>query len=237
LPGEKRISTFFPYSFILFKPKDIVSGDFYWIAEKNNKIMCTVADCTGHGVPGAFMSLLGHNLLENAVKNKFNQQPASILDSLNEELITVMSQEQGKSSVKNGMDIALITVDKTNMQLEYAGAHLPLYLIRNGELSEIKADKMSIGSFRENEKIHFSNHLQELKKNDLIYMFSDGFADQIGGPNRKKFYYSTLKDLLLSIHQLEMKEQKERLDEVFTNWKGKLSQTDDVLAMGIKITS
>jgi serine phosphatase RsbU (regulator of sigma subunit) len=235
LPSDKVFYELFPDSFILYKPKAIVSGDFYWVGQDNTKMICAVADCTGHGVPGAFMSLLGNNILENVIQKKEFLKPASILDSLNEELITVMAQDQERASVKNGMDIALITIDKTTKQLEYAGAHNSLYLIRDGELCEIKADKTSIGSLYKGEAIHFTNHTEVLKKDDQIYLFSDGYPDQIGGLNRKKFYYQPFKELLLSICQLEMNDQKKRLDEKITSWRGELEQTDDILVVGIRL--
>jgi phosphoserine phosphatase RsbU/P len=235
LPSDKAVKAFFPNSFILYKPKAIVSGDFYRVGENGTKIICGVADCTGHGVPGAFMSLLGNNILENVIKKTDSLQPSAILDSLNEEVITSLAQGEERSSVKNGMDIALITVNKNTRQLEYSGAHNSLYLVRDGKLSEIKADKMSIGFLNKSEITHFTNHTLELQRDDMIYMFSDGYADQIGGPGRKKFYYQPFKDLLLSIHKSGMDDQKKKLDEVITTWKGEYDQTDDILVVGIKL--
>ncbi|MBA3705679.1 MAG: SpoIIE family protein phosphatase [Bacteroidetes bacterium] len=234
LPSEKKFRAFFPDSFILYKPKAIVSGDFYWVGEKNNKIICAVVDCTGHGVPGAFMSLLGNNLLENIIKKNDIINPALILDSLNEEITTVMKQDKERSTIKNGMDLALITIDKANGQLEYAGAHNPLYVLRNGELSELKADRMPIGSLNKI-SAHFTNHVMELKKDDMLYMFSDGFPDQIGGPERKKFFYKPFKELLCNIQQLALSDQKQKLDETIITWKAEYEQTDDILLVGIKI--
>jgi serine phosphatase RsbU (regulator of sigma subunit) len=235
LPSNKRVKEFFPESFVLYKPKATVSGDFYWIGQKEEKTICIVADCTGHGVPGAFMSLLGFNMLDNIVE-KEHQQPAMILNTLNSEMVAAMTQEQFvTSSVKHGMDAAVICVDKTIMELQYAGAHNSLYHIRNGELMEIKADKQAIGSFKEGKEITFSNHIISIEKGDVFYMFSDGFPDQIGGPNRKKFYYPPFKDLLVSIHHLDMEEQKNILDKTITDWQGERDQTDDILVMGIKI--
>lgn len=233
LPPDTIMQTYFPDSFILYKPKDIVSGDFYWVGEKEDKLICAIADCTGHGVPGAFMSLLGNNILENVIKKSSNTSPASILTILNEDILAALTKGQEKMAVKNGMDIAILTFDKKSNQLEYAGAQHPLYFIRDGVLSEIKADKISIGSYR-NAPVEFTNHTLQFKKGDLIYLFSDGFPDQIGGANRKKFYYQPFKDLLLSIHQLSMQEQQKSLDKAIMNWKGELEQTDDILVMGIK---
>jgi serine phosphatase RsbU (regulator of sigma subunit)/uncharacterized protein HemY len=233
LPSDKTMHALFPDSFILHQAKDVVSGDFYWVGEKDHKLICAVVDCTGHGVPGAFMSLLGNNILENLIKKTSTIKPSSILYSLNEEILRSLTNSKEGSSPKNGMDIALITFDKKSRQLQYSGAQHPLYLIRDGELSEVKADRISIGSSKEI-PFEFTNHTLELKKNDLIYLFSDGFPDQIGGPNRKKFYYQPFKELLLSIHKLEMNEQRKSLDQAIINWKGDHEQTDDILVMGIK---
>ncbi len=235
LPSNKRVKEFFPQSFVLYKPKATVSGDFYWIGQKDEQIICIVADCTGHGVPGAFMSLLGFNMLDNIIE-KEESEPASILNVLNKEMVTAMTQEQFvTSSVKHGMDAAVISIDITAMQLQYAGAHNSLYHIRNGELTEIKADKQAIGSFKEGQEIIFSNHILAIEKGDAFYLFSDGFPDQIGGPNKKKFYYQPFKDLLVSICQLDMEKQKSMLDKTITEWKGDRDQTDDILVMGIRI--
>jgi serine phosphatase RsbU (regulator of sigma subunit) len=235
LPSSKRVKELFPQSFILYKPKATVSGDFYWVGQKEEKTICIVADCTGHGVPGAFMSLLGFNMLDNIVEKEY-QQPSLILNRLNSEMVTAMTQEQFiTASVKHGMDAAVISIDKDAMQLQYAGAHNSLYQIRNGKLTEIKADKQAIGSFKEGEQITFSNHTLNIEKGDVFYLFSDGFPDQIGGPNRKKFYYPPFKELLVSIHHLDMEEQKRMLDKTITDWRGERDQTDDILVMGIRI--
>lgn len=165
-------------------------------------------------------------------------QPGLILNTLNKEMVTAMTQEQfNASTVKHGMDAAIISIDKTTMQLEFAGAHNSLYYIRKGELHEIKADKNSIGSYnREGEEIVFQNNTLTVEKGDVFYLFSDGYPDQIGGPNRKKFYYKPFKELLLSIHHLSMEEQQEILDTTITDWRGERDQTDDILVIGIKIS-
>ena len=237
LPTPSRFKSFFKDSFILYKPKSIVSGDFYWAGEKGNKLICMAADCTGHGVPGAFMSLLGFNMLDNIIE-KEQTQPGLILSTLNREMVAAMTHEQfNASTVKHGMDAAIISIDKKTMQLEFAGAHNPLYFIRNGELQEIKADKNAIGSLGKDDKeIIFQNTVIPIEKGDVFYLFSDGYPDQIGGPNRKKFYYKPFKELLVSIHQLKMEEQQEILDKTITEWRGERDQTDDILVIGIKIS-
>jgi serine phosphatase RsbU (regulator of sigma subunit) len=237
LPTPSRVKTFFKDSFILYKPKSIVSGDFYWVGEKENKKICMAADCTGHGVPGAFMSLLGFNMLDNIIE-KEQIQPGMILNSLNKEMVSAMTQEQfNASSIKHGMDAAIISIDRSTMQMEFAGAHNSLYYIRKGELHEIKANKNSIGSYGiEGEEVSFLNTVIPIEKGDVIYLFSDGYPDQIGGPNRKKFYYKPFKELLVSIHQLDAEEQREILDKTITDWRGERDQTDDILVIGIKIS-
>lgn len=235
-PSEQKMLSFFPDSFVLYKPKAIVSGDFYLVGEKDNKIICTVADCTGHGIPGAFMSLLSYNMLENLIEKKEDYLPSVILNELNQKMVTTMSQDpSNNTSIKHGMDASVITVDKQRMELQFAGAHNPLYQIRDNALIEIKADKMSVGSYKEGKLIEFKNHILPIQKGDVFYLFSDGFPDQIGGPNRKKFYYPPFKELLVSIHKMDMNEQKNLLDQTITSWQGERDQTDDILVVGIKI--
>lgn len=235
-PSEIKMKSFFPESFVLYKPKAIVSGDFYLVSKKNNKIICTVADCTGHGIPGAFMSLLGFNMLENIIERKDTTTPSAVLTELNQKMVATMSQNPSDdTSVKHGMDASFITIDKEKMELQFAGAHNPLYQIRNSVLTEIKADKVSVGSYKEGKVVEFTNHVIPIQTGDLFYLFSDGFPDQIGGPNRKKFYYPPFKDLLVSIHKLNTEQQKEFLDKTITEWRGERDQTDDILVVGIKI--
>ena len=235
LPTEKQVKDLLPQSFILFKPKAVVSGDFYWIAEKNNAIICIVADCTGHGVPGAFMSLLGMNMLDN-ITNKEEPVASTILNSLNSAVIAKLSQPTiEKPFLKHGMDMSILIIDKIKMQGQFAGAHNSLYFIREGEMKEIKADKITIGSIRDAEHPIFANHVFDIQKEDVFYLFTDGFPDQRGGPNRKKFYYAPFKELLFSIHQLNLNEQKAALDKTITTWAGDIEQIDDILIMGIKI--
>lgn len=238
LPPVKYIQSLLPETFVLYKPKDIVSGDFYWLHKAGDKILLAAVDCTGHGVPGAFMSLLGYNLLEDVVTNNKLTQPAAILDKLNAATIEVLRQNVGESAVKSGMDIALISIDTSKNELEYAGAHNALFIIRDNELTEIKANKLPIGNASTLVSgATFTNHSLKLQKNDIVYIFSDGYADQIGGPERKKFYYKPFKELLISMNGLSMDEQKNKLDEANTLWKGKRDQTDDILVIGIRITN
>lgn len=232
LPTKEEISVLIPDSFVLYKPKATVSGDFYWLGSVQDHLICAVADCTGHGVPGAFMSLLGYNMLENVVKDRSLVQPAAILDALNGEVISRLA-ENSQEGTKHGMDISLVSIHtKTNL-LEYAGAHNSLYIVREQELIELKADKMGIGN---KHNLHpFHNQSMPLKKGDMVYLFTDGFPDQIGGPKRKKFYYSPFKELLVSISALPTEEQRERLHDTHTKWMANFDQTDDILIIGIRI--
>jgi tetratricopeptide (TPR) repeat protein len=234
LPTNQEIKNLLPDSFILYKPKAIVSGDFYWLHTVADKLICAVADCTGHGVPGAFMSLLGYNMLEDVVKTAPTNSPGILLDALNQQVMTRLSGDDKEETVKHGMDIALISIDKTNNRLQFAGAHNPLYIVRGLELFELKADKLGIGANKKQDRF-FTTHTFELQKGDVIYLFTDGFPDQIGGPHRKKFYYPPFKDILLANSTLEMDQQKTILEETHNNWlSGKYEQTDDILIMGIR---
>jgi serine phosphatase RsbU (regulator of sigma subunit)/Tfp pilus assembly protein PilF len=232
LPTSRHVETLFRESFILYKPKAIVSGDFYWTNKTEDRLICAVADCTGHGVPGAFMSLLGYNMLENIAKQMKEFEPAGILESLNGEVINRLSTGNEKETAKHGMDISLITIDVKSNMLQFAGAHNGVYIVRDKELIELKADKMGIGTPHTGA---FINKTIELKKGDMIYLFTDGFPDQIGGSKRKKFYYQPFKELLIANSTNDMKTQQEQLDKAHVQWLcEKYDQTDDILVMGIR---
>lgn len=233
LPDEQKLASFLPDYFILYKPKATVSGDFYWIDKKGDQIICAVADCTGHGVPGAFMSILGQNILENVVQRNSVVDPGSILTMLNKEIVARFYKNE--ESVKHGMDIAMIMIDEKHQQVHYAGARNSLYLVRENILKDIKADKFSIGTVsKDQQPVTFTDTTCDLKKGDVLYLFSDGFPDQKGGPDKKKFYYQPFKDLLVSISGLPLPEQKQKLDEAITDWMGGTEQIDDILVMGIR---
>lgn len=231
LPPEPIIKKLLPNSFFLYKPKDIVSGDFYWLEQKENKILFAAVDCTGHGVPGAFVSIVGHNGLTRAINEFGLTQPAQILNKLNELVEETLRQKDNE--VRDGMDISLCCIDFSNNQLQYAGANNPLYLVRNNEIIITKADKQPIGGTGENKT--FTNHSFEISKGDSIYIFSDGFADQFGGPKGKKYGYAQFRNFLLSIQNYSMSEQLNLMNEEFNNWKGELEQLDDVCLIGLKI--
>lgn len=235
LPDDEKLHTFFPDHFILYKPKAIVSGDFYWIGKKDDTIICAVADCTGHGVPGAFMSLLGHNILENVVQRDTSINPAAILSSLNSEIVTRFSKTDELETVKHGMDIAIISIDTDKKQVQYAGARNALYIVRSNELIEIKADKQSTGIVsKDHTPINYTNNTHDLQKGDMLYLFTDGFPDQKGGPDKKKFYYQPFKELLVRIAHLTPQEQKQGLETAITSWIADGEQIDDILIMGIR---
>jgi serine phosphatase RsbU (regulator of sigma subunit) len=235
-PTTQETEQLFPQSFIFSKPKAIVSGDFFWLGKLlNGQQLCAVVDCTGHGVPGAFMSLLGYNILENAVNKQSVNSSAGILGELNKELIARLSKDQSTETMKHGMDISIISIDRTNNNLEFAGAHNSIYIVREEQLIELKGDKVGIGFVNDQQAGIYRNQQIELKAGDMIYLFTDGFPDQIGGPNRKKFYYKPFKELLLSISAMPLELQKVKLNEVHVNWMdGKRDQTDDILIMGIR---
>ncbi len=220
--------------FCLFKPKDIVSGDFYWVADIGKKSVIVVADCTGHGVPGAFMSIIGINFLNEIVFDEKYIKPNEIINQLRKKILKTLVHANQIDKSKDGMDMSLVVIDYEEMKIEYAGAYNHLYHIRDHMLHIIKADKMPIG-VSEKSINSFTNHTFEIRSGDLFYMFTDGYVDQFGGPNKKKFRIGNLKELLLEMHEKDMAEQKKILHETFINWKGEQSQVDDVLAIGIEI--
>jgi len=230
LPPEDSLKD----TFILFKPKDIVSGDFYWLSVEGSIQFLSAVDCTGHGVPGAFMSIIGYNSLNKIVKEYQITQPADILNHLNDEIVRTLQKQAEDGEVKDGMDLALIVYDMENRKLQYAGAHNPLYLIRNNELIETKADRFAIGRTSSESERKFTNHSMQMQPEDVIYIFSDGFADQFGGPEGKKFKVGALKKLLMEVHSLPMEEQKIQLEKTIEKWKGKLEQVDDILLIGTR---
>ena len=221
-------------NFILYKPKEIVSGDFYWGFRKQNKIVVAAADCTGHGVPGAFMSMLGHALLDEILNNNELGNAASILNLLRVEVISTLRQKGMVEETRDGMDISLCIIDKESGKLDFAGANNPLYLIRDSSLNIVQADRMPIGIYYEPDRL-FTNKTLEIKKGDWLYLFSDGYADQFGGRKRKKFMYVPFQQLLLENHNKPVDLQKELLDKTFEKWKGANEQIDDVLVMGLHL--
>ena len=234
MPTPEYLTEILPDYFILNKPRDIVSGDFYWVEKKNNKLVVVAADSTGHGVPGAFMSMLGISMLNEIVNKEDCTGAGMILTELREKTKAILKQSGEQDEQKDGFDMALCIIDFENKKLEYAGAYNPLYLIRNNKLKEIKADKMPVG-IHIKEKKNFTTHETELKSDDHIYLFSDGFIDQFGGEKNQKFKTKSFKDLIMSVHNKPLQTQKTILSDTFEEWKKDTDQLDDVLIFGIKI--
>ena len=238
LPSDETIKNLFPHSFILFQPRNIVSGDFYWASFQKNASVIAAIDCTGHGVPGAFMSMIGNSLLNQIVNEQGITQPSEILFRLREEVIKALKQTGATGESRDGMDISLLRMEykeqSSKSLLEFAGANNPLILIRNGKLMEYKGDKQPIGIYSGVAK-PFTNQVIEVQQGDSIYLYTDGYADQFGGHKNKKFKYAQLKELLITIAALPMDVQKEKLKINFDAWKASNEQVDDVLVIGIKI--
>jgi serine phosphatase RsbU (regulator of sigma subunit) len=235
LPPDYQVKRMLPDSFILYRPKDIVSGDFYWLGEANDKVFFAAVDCTGHGVPGAFMSIVGYNQLKQAIITTGGSNPAEILDHLNRGVSETLHQKEANSTNKDGMDIAICSLDYKTLELEYAGAFNPLYLLRNGEIIQVKGNKFPIGSFVDEEPSNFTNNKIQLETGDQIYIFSDGYPDQFGGPRGKKFMYKRFRELLVENGDQELKVQKELLKESLFDWMKDEEQVDDILVIGVRV--
>jgi len=254
LPSNEMFTKELSQTFVLFTPKDIVSGDFYWLTTKDNKSLFAAVDCTGHGVPGAFMSIVGYNLLDKIVGEYGITKPSEILDHLNQGVEATLRKGSEEYDIKDGMDITLCAFDKTTGILEYSGAYNPLYIVTSNKLGfvggeliepnmidenglflyEIKADRFPIGSYSEENKLYTNNQFK-LAKGDTVYLFSDGYADQFGGPKGKKFRYKQFKQLLLSLNDKPMDDQKEILNQTLNDWKGDIDQIDDIIIIGSRL--
>ncbi len=228
LPSSKVIDEFLKDSFVLYKPKDIVAGDFYWLEAKEDRILFAAADCTGHGVPGAMVSVVCNNALNRSVREHGLTDPGEILDKTRE--IVIQEFEKSEDEVMDGMDIAICSL--IGNKLEYAGAHNPLWIVRNGILLETKANKQPIGKF--DNLLPYTTHSFVLEKGDTIYIFSDGYSDQFGGEKGKKYKSGNFKKFLLSIQENSMDKQLAMLNEEFEKWRGSIEQIDDVCVIGIR---
>lgn len=252
IPTQQRVKSLLPKSMVYYKPKDIVSGDFYWIENIEDEVLFSAVDCTGHGVPGAMMSVIGLKSLTQAVQDKQLSKPSEILQFLDIAVNDTLRQSYDPGAVKDGMDLALCNINYKTLTLQYAGAFNPLVLVRKNiastykvtsdretfygnDLLEIKSDKCPIGSNQDGIADTFTNHTIQLQKDDCIFIYTDGYADQFGGPKGKKFKYNQLKDVLIANARLPMDEQYNALDKSFNAWKGKQEQVDDVLVIGVKI--
>ncbi|MBC7865505.1 MAG: SpoIIE family protein phosphatase [Bacteroidia bacterium] len=226
--------------FILYKPKDIVSGDFYYAlshkttGSANEKFYLCTADCTGHGVPGAFMSMLNISYLNESIIEKNIGAPNEVLDHIRTEIISSLNPEGSEEESKDGMDCSLCAYDFEKMILEFSAANNPLWLVRDGVLTEYKPDKMPVGKYNDEIK-PFTLQKIPLKKGDIVYTFTDGYADQFGGPKGKKFKYKQLENLIMEHHKKGMDEQKAIFDKAIEDWRGGLEQVDDILLIGMSI--
>lgn len=234
LPSDEILLQTLPEHFVLYLPRDIVSGDFFWLSQQGGKIVIVAADCTGHGVPGAFMSMLGVSFLYEIVNKEGILQPAAILNYLRERVKSTLSQTGKKDEAKDGMDISLCVFDPNEMKLEWAGAYNPLYIIRKGELMEFKADKMPI-AIHMNDHLSFTNNEIPVQKGDTFYISSDGYADQFGGADGRKFMSKKYKEMILQIWDKPMNEQKEIIHKAHLDWKGNHEQVDDILVFGVRV--
>lgn len=234
LPEKGHLDKLLNEYFILFLPRDIVSGDFYYCSRKDRKILFAVGDCTGHGVPGALMSIMGISFLNDILSGKGPWKPGRILNLLRERVMKAMRQTGSDDENKDAMDMALLVFNEDTGVLEFSGANNPLYHLRNGILTEYKGDKMPVGINAIAEE-SFSNTSVQLISDDIVYLFSDGFADQFGGPGNRKYKYGPFKKLLTEISGMDMEKQKEKMNDAFKNWKGDREQVDDILVAGIKL--
>lgn len=233
LPNENYLNSILPEYFIFYKPKDIVSGDFYWVHSNDDKLTIAAADCTGHGVSGAFMSVLGVALLNEIVQKLTKANVGEILDELREQIKKVLNQPGRETEISYGMDISICSLNIKQNSMQFAGAYNSLYLIRNNEIVEYKADRMPIGLYPKEKP--FTSYDIQINNNDVYYIFSDGFEDQHNENGNKKFLKKNFKDLLLKVHQQPMHEQKNIIENTFEKWRGKTEQTDDVLVIGLRI--
>lgn len=234
LPSDNELKILGKDNFVLFKPMNIVSGDFYWLSEKEGKILVSAADCTGHGVPGAFMSMIGNTLLNKIVNENNIVTPNNILHQLREEIIASLNQAKDDNLSKDGMDMTICAIDFNAKKLEFSGANNPLVIVRNNELIEYKGNKQPVGMLM-GELLPFTNHVIEIEKGDMIYLFSDGFQDQFGGELGRKFMKKRFKELLLTISNKTAQEQHDILESTMSEWIKDTRQIDDILVMGIRV--
>ncbi len=244
LPPKHLLESFFNQNyFVLYKPRDIVSGDFYWAKKikttpvdgiSKDYLLLAVADCTGHGVPGAFMSLLGSSFLNQSSVERDINSPGDALNYLNQKIISTLNHGYGDEEIRDGMDISLVAIELESKLLAYSGANNPIYIVRDKVLEKLAATKQAIGNMNET-ILPFNNTTTQLQKGDCVYLFTDGFADQFGGEKGKKYRYKQLEEILTSNSQLPFTQQYELLNKSFINWQGELEQVDDVLIVGFSV--
>lgn len=235
LPDTELIKKRFPESFILFLPRDIVSGDFYWYTERADRYYLAAVDCTGHGVPGALMSMIGNTLLNEAINNSTTRETGEILDLLDAGIKHALKQKDDNPETRDGMDLAIISIDKNFTELHFSGAFRPLLHLRKDQMEEIRADRFPIGGGNAYEKTKFTTHKLAVQGNDLIYLFSDGYPDQIGGEQSKKFMTKRFKDMIMKNKHLPLNKQGDIYRNELQNWQGDNEQMDDILFIGLQI--
>jgi serine phosphatase RsbU (regulator of sigma subunit) len=233
LPSPTLISKLFPDYFIFYRPKHIVSGDFYWVSQDNDRLYLAAADCTGHGVPGALMSMIGLEILQKIITESRTEHSDLILDELNKELESAFNRDEvGEAAIKDGMEMSMCIINTKTRVLEYSGAFLPVYIARDEKLFEIKGDKINVGQSIID--VQFTRVTHKIEPGDIIYLFSDGYADQFGGPENKKFMYRRLRHLLVTISKFPMEDQQRILEETIVSWMADTDQIDDIMVMGFR---
>jgi len=235
LPEKAVLTNYFPNSLIIYRPKDIVSGDFYWFVERENKLLIAVADCTGHGVPGSLMAMIGYSLLNEIVNVKKVRQPAEILTKLNKGIRRTLKQDKIGNQRCDGMDIALCSIDRQNRELEFAGANRHLIYFRDKSLEMVKGNKLGIGGLHDEHMIRFTNHKINYDEGDIIYMCTDGYADQFGGSKGKRMMTRNMIKILEKSLSFGVNEQEQLLNHWLDKWQGSYEQTDDILLIGIQL--
>ncbi|HEX8516532.1 MAG TPA: SpoIIE family protein phosphatase [Bacteroidia bacterium] len=234
LPDVQKIKETFKDAFVLYEPKDVVSGDYYFFYRNNNKVFVAAVDCTGHGVPGALMSFIANSILKEVIIKKKVEEPSEILYALDEELLVALNKQNSGSMTYDGMDVSLGVFDLANNTLIFSGAFRPMLLVRNDTIIEFEANRFPIGFYGDTKKVFTSKQIS-LQENDTFYFFTDGYCDQFGGEQKKKFNRKRFKELLLSAQSMEMDEQESFLQYALLNWRQEEEQMDDILVMGIKI--
>lgn len=234
LPDVQRIKDVFKDAFVLYQPKDVVSGDYYFFYKKNKKIFIAAVDCTGHGVPGALMSFIANGILKETIIKKGLEEPSEILYALDDELYLALNKQNNEGITNDGMDVALGVFDLDKNSLTYSGAFRPMLMVRNNEIIEFDPNRYPIGFYGDVEK-QFHSKTIEIQENDTFYFFTDGYCDQFGGELKKKFNRRRFKELLLSMQSMEMEEQESFLQYALLNWRQEEEQMDDILVMGVKI--
>jgi serine phosphatase RsbU (regulator of sigma subunit) len=234
-PAEETLHNIISESFILYKPKDVISGDFPWLFERGRYLYLAAVDCTGHGVPGAMMSMIGSLLLNDIVNGADEYKPSEVLIRLHQAVVRTLKQDVPGSNSSDGMDIGLCRIDKESREILFSGAHRPLIQLRNREISQFKGDKFPIGGMQYKGKNNYTDHQIEVKKGDSYFIFSDGLTDQTGGSDGKKYMISSLLEVILSGSGRKASDMKELINQSFEEWKGASKQVDDVILIGFNL--